>query len=152
LLIERADGGISVMALAPGADPAVELARWAEHADPSWLPVARSVAADNPTLPPRRWRAAWRRVGQGIGVPLPAARQLRKRELLALAADRLPQLRDRIDAAEDAAEDAGDSNLLTQLRQRRAALRALDVDAALAELADLNSVDKYLPALLVQVD
>jgi hypothetical protein len=144
LLIERADGGISVMVLHPNADPTVELAKWAEHADPSWLPVVRSIAADNPVLPPRRWRKAWRRVATTIGVPLAAARVLRKAELIERGTGVLGRLRDRLEAA----EDAGDTVLLSNLRAKRAAIRALanTLDTNLAALSTLAEIDAYSPA------
>jgi len=67
IVIERADGGVSVLRLIGGADPAAEVAKWVQSAVPEWLPVVTWAETSEESLPPdRQYRAAWKFSGEAV--------------------------------------------------------------------------------------
>ena len=145
---KRPDGTVRIVAPAiqPQAGEAEQafLQRIADHA----------IAADNPTddvplrncvlsfadtMPTtRRWRPAWTVTGAAVTVDMSLARQGRKQELQGLAKQRDAELTRQIQDTEDNGGNPG------QLRQKRRALRQLDLDAALATKT-LQELDTFIP-------
>lgn len=101
------------------------------------LPPYRVV--DEATLPPRRWRNAWRFAAGTLTVDETEARRVRKAELVR----RIQERRGEIDAQILDAVDDGDSAAEQAARDRRRNLRirllALDADLAGLDLAGLES-------------
>lgn len=151
VVIRRADNGVSVCHLAAEADPDVVVAKWALTADSSWLPIVGHAVADSSQLPAsRRWRNAWRVSGGNIVTPLPAARALRKAELLREREERVAKVLRRLRTA----EARGNATLAVALRDRLLALEDVDatVDAQLAAVADLATLNAWKPTEMVPED
>lgn len=95
--INRADGGVSILCLTPGADAKVEIDRWTQSASPSWLPIAGYREIRPADLPSRRFRNAWRHQAGTVAVDITQAREQilrevreqRNRKLAASDAERL---------------------------------------------------------------
>src|SRR4051812_8619658 len=68
VLITRADGGLSVLALANGADAQQELDKWATQADPLWLPAVSARVAVDPVFPSKAQRSGWKDNGSAVVV------------------------------------------------------------------------------------
>lgn len=110
---------------------------------PPETPYALLTVDDLP--PTGRWRNAWRLSGGAVSVNLPAARGLRRDELLREVKSEMA----RLTAAIDEATDDSDEALAAELRGHRKKLRALDGPAVLAQLAgvsDLGELDTAEPA------
>lgn len=82
LIIERADGELSVTELAPGQDENEELAKWERSARDSWLPVQRSARGKDLVLPDRYWRRAWKWSGSAVTVDRAEAQEIQRANLL----------------------------------------------------------------------
>lgn len=128
--IERADGGVSVMDLVPGADPQAEVEKWAETADPAWLPVSgyREVRAED-VPQDRTFRRAWKVDGKSVAVDIEKARALaHDMRRAARAKDFAPHdeiIAKRIPGADEAAAEAA----RTAIRRRYDAMQKA-IDAA----------------------
>lgn len=113
----------------------------AQNADPRLADCTRRPDVEAASLPPRRWRAVWRRVAGAVGVPLARARALRRLELVDRQKALLLRLRDLIEDA----EDRGQTTRLAALRAKRQQVRLVALDAALAAVADLATLDTFEP-------
>lgn len=59
--IQRADGGMTILQVLAGVDPAEEVAKWEGTADPSWLPIVEWRAIKREEIPQSRGhRNAWK--------------------------------------------------------------------------------------------
>lgn len=120
----------------------------AQNADPNLSDCVRLADVEQEELPARRWRNAWR-ASAGLIVPnLIVARLIRRAELLLHRAKFLAKLALLIDYA----VANGNNALAAALRTKRnnAILKntaALDTD--LAGVADLQTLDTFTPAALV---
>lgn len=97
VLIERNDGGLSIMSLIEGGDPATEVVKWAVAS--GWTAQSWSLVADNFPLPAdRTFRGAWRRNGGGnVVVHMATARQLQRQRIRDRRREIFPEL-DRLQA------------------------------------------------------
>lgn len=145
----RPDGGISVVGPAPESRLAgeAELA-WVQRVADLVVPQGlsyRIVDTAALPLPSRRWRNAWHDPGAGgVAVSLPAARLLRRAELLARRAVVLALTTEALERA----VDDGAAIQAAALRAKRRRLRDVEatLDADLPGLATLQALDEYLPA------
>lgn len=149
----REDGGLSVVVPAPAerlnGESEDDFAR--RIADKDVPPGVAYTLLDGTALPAsRRWRGAWRLAAGLVGVDVPAARLLRRAELLAERDRRLPLVRAKIERA----EDEGLAVPLALLRARRRNLRGLEatLDGELASAATPEALDAYTPAVLQTED
>lgn len=148
IIYTRADGGLTVVqpcdpARLVGESEADFVRRIADRLVPAGVPYRIIDASD---LPSRRWRAAWADAGSGsVAVPLARARLVRRRELLARRLGVLAALGEQIEAA----LDEGDTMLAVARRAKRRRVRDLtaeSLDAELAAIPDLATLDTYTPA------
>lgn len=137
LLINRADGGVSHMRiLDPEADPANEVAKWAES-NPTLSAVDWRLV-ELSELPPRRFRGAWKMALDGrVTVDLATARKIRLAELEAARKETIAELRDEIEAAEDDAPSR-----VPQLKAKRRTLRNADLAARVNAAADVDALER----------
>jgi hypothetical protein len=148
IVYTRPDGGVSVCVPNPdarqqGETVAAFLQRIAAKDVPADATNVR--AADTADLPAsRRWRDAWRDVAGAVGVDIPAARLVKRAELLRLRDRRIAALRDAIDKADDDA----DAPTAAGLRAKRRRLRNLDAtfDSRLTAAATLSDIDAVTDA------
>lgn len=115
-------------------------AAWAWAGTQVWRVVeAAAISAD------RHFRDCWEDVpGVGVRVNLTKARAQRRAELLALRPGKLAEVREQIEAA----EDAGAAVVLAALKAKRRRLREIEakLDADLPGLATPEALRAYLPA------
>lgn len=146
LVVRRADGGVSVLRLGEGSDLAAELAKWQTSADPSWLPIVGSVEVADPPLPADRYfRNAWQADAAGaITVHLPRARLIRLRQLKEIRDRRLEVVTRLLEKAQD---DGAGAAVISNLRQNRRDLRALDdtLPGQLDAISDPAVLKDYTP-------
>ena len=58
--IQRADGGVTILHVLAGVDPADEVKKWEGTADPAWLPIVDWAAIKREDIPQdRSHREAW---------------------------------------------------------------------------------------------
>jgi hypothetical protein len=144
VLILRSDGGVSRMRARDGIDIAREIEAWeASVAKDGWTMIGYREVTDA-ELPPRRFRGAWT-LPNGIDGPvvvsLNRARALRRTELERQRDKAIERLRDRIEEA----EDNGQTTRAVNLKDKRRALRALDLAAALQAVATVAELDTFTP-------
>ena len=138
LLIERADGGVSVITLR-GLDSAKELDLWVSTAKQEWLPVASSQVVEDPVFPDEHFREAWVKNGAEIDVPLARAKAFTKARI---RWERAPVL-SHLDGVYQRAQDQGDTVKAAAVRTERQRLRDLpaevDNKTTLAELKAMKA-------------
>ena len=149
IVFTRPDGGVTVIVPIPqpGETEAQTLARCSARAVPAGTPF---VVLDETALPSRRWRNAWRLSGTTIMHHLPAAKAIRRGELLSERDTRLARVRHR----EQEAREDGQNALATQLRTRAVTLRQIEAqaDTDLTALTDLAALAAYRPTAFSQED
>lgn len=157
LFFERADGGVSQMALRPEDDPQAIHDRWAAVADPAWMPIRRMWVVADPVLPPRRFRDAWGAEDDAVKVRLPMARWIRRKELLGFwkeidgethwSPGKRDQLLHKTRTRLAKAEKDGNAQDVKKYKDRERDLLALDeeIDARLAAITDLAVLDTWEP-------
>jgi hypothetical protein len=101
---------------------------------PSFAGCVRLADVALADIPGRRFRAAWRQAGGGIGVDLPSARSIVMADMRAERNRRLAET----DAEKNRLDDVGTSQEKQALRVRRQALRDLPVVVA-AEIAAMTA-------------
>lgn len=141
LLIERADGGVSLMEVIDGK-PEDALAKWAEiHGEPESVAEAPEGFAFD-----RRWRDAYSLVNGKPVIDLVAVKIQRLGELISRRDQVMAKVRESIEDA----EEKGDATELAALITKRGQLRniASVITADLDKLRDLDQVEDYVPALL----
>jgi hypothetical protein len=152
LILERADGRISIVTTIDDSDPATVVKHWSEAVPSDWLPLHGVFHAERPLLPrSRRWRDAWRLHAGVIVVPLDAARAVRSAEVLQIRSAVIEEFATRRDVA-----FAQGNTARAQFYERRW-LDAIAYDAnrvadELDRLNDLVSVDTWIPAVFLQSD
>jgi hypothetical protein len=146
----RPDGGLSITH--PVEDPLEgeieqhyldRLAVAFQSASPDHAGYVRQPDVEGASLPSRRWRMAWAVSAGAVAVPITKARTVRKGELMAY--------RDALVAAAAAvatkADDTGDAATVAKVKKARKDAYVLDttIDAQLAAVADLPTLDTYTP-------
>lgn len=103
------------------------------------LPPYRVV--DEATLPPRRWRNAWRFAAGTLTVDETEARRVRKAELVRRIQARRAEIEDRIRDAVDDEDAAAEQAARDRRRDLRRRLLSLDTDLAGLDLAGLDAYE-----------
>ena len=142
-LINRSDGGVSIMHVRDGEDEAVFISKWQKgSASRGWTVSSyRPIAIDD--IPnDRNFRDAWRDGGSTVEVDMPKARVIHM---------------DRIRVARDAALDTADNDLKTAednndmpeialIRNRRRTLRDIPATFDLSGATTPDALDALWPA------
>lgn len=147
VVFERPDGGVSIVIPAPQYDAPEYLDAIAIEAiaNAGLGPETAYVKMTVDALPSgRRWRNAWTLSGGTVAVSIARARSIRRAELEAVRERRIEVLTRLVNKA----QDDGDAVLAATLRARRKQARDLDLQSKVDAVADLVSLDSFVPAEL----
>ncbi|HYE20986.1 MAG TPA: phage tail assembly chaperone [Tepidisphaeraceae bacterium] len=141
LALARSDGGVSIMALLEGSDPAQEVAKW--EGVSGGIKATRTEPVDASALPSRRFRLAWKMGAAGVEVDLAAARGV---VLSDLRAERNRRLDDS-ERLMSRANEIGTPSDQKAVRDYRQALRDLPAkEAVRIEAMTVAELEAYAPA------
>lgn len=136
ILIERSDGGVSVMNT---DDPSAAIPKWEAI---TGLTAVRH--AEGTALPDRTFRAAWKLSGSALAVDMPKARELH--------IERLRALREPLLAASDIefirAIEANDRDKQIEVAARKQALRDVTADPSISAARTPEELKAAIPAVL----
>lgn len=141
-------GNVCVITPAPQFDTP-ELLDWVatETLAKAGLPPTPYEIVEHTELPSRRFRGAWKSDGKTVAVDLDAAKKIRVAEL-----EREAAILTEAAAKEHMIATAkGDNATATAARQKVQALASLDkasIEAAVADVADLDALAKHEPAAI----
>jgi len=130
IAIERADGGVSIMHIPEGADPAAEVEKWQTTMLPGEAAVGWHEISDNDIPTDRTFRSAWKISDKAIAVDMDKARDIQMDRIRSardaeLAALDLPSLR-----AIEAGDDAKSAEIASQKQALRDLPQTLDLTKA----------------------
>lgn len=139
ILIERADGGVSILhLLSPNAVADEEVAKW-RTTNPGYL-AHRPI--DGSAIPAdRTFRNAWK---HDLTVDMPKARDLWRDRMRVVRASKLAEL----DVAYQRADEAGDNAAKASITQRKQALRDVTNDPAIEAATTPEQLKAVWPAVL----
>jgi hypothetical protein len=140
IVINRIDGGISMMTLINGADLTQALEKW-KLANPG-LYVSHSETNNAPT--DRTFRAAWKASGGRVEVDMPLAREIHKARLRELRAPKIAAL----DVEYMRSLENGDAIMQGEIAAKKQALRDVTEDPGIAAATTPEELKAVLPAAL----
>jgi len=133
-VIQRADGGISIITVPQDQDLDAEIDKWAETADPAWLPFTVTQCDQVPT--DRAWRDAWAIQDGKVEVSIDKAREVHKARLRAAREPRLAAL----DVQYMRALESKDNTRAAAIVAEKQALRDITADPRIAAAATVEEL------------
>lgn len=153
IVINRSDGGVSVIWMNAGFDPAVEVDIWAN----GWgakhgLTVVSWVEVSEANVPTSgiglKYRECWKLNGNAVDIDMTKAKALRVAELTKTRKNLIELLSARI---EQAIDDGATNAVISRMRGRRKALRDLNLTTAVAGAANVAALDSLVPTEFTNV-
>lgn len=133
-VIQRADGGLSIITVPDGQELNAEVDKWAETADPAWLPFTVTQCDQVPT--DRAWRDAWALQGGKVEVSIDKAKDVHKARLRAERAPKLAAL----DVQYMRALEAKDASAAAVIVAEKQALRDITADPRIASATTVEQL------------
>lgn len=135
-VINRADGGISILTVPEGADLNVEIGKWVDTADMAWLPITATQCDPDQLPKDRTWRDAWAIQDGKVEVSIVKAREVHKERLRAARAPRLAAL----DVQYMRALEEKDETAAASIAAVKQALRDITADPRIASAATVEQL------------
>ena len=153
ILIERGDGGVSVLNVPDDFTPeriADHVRKWEANAVQLGYGLAVSTrVVKKEDLPSRRFRNAWKLQTGQIVEDLARAKLIREVQLAMRQKGAMTRLNDVIEAGLDDNLPPGQVNAL---RGKRNLLRKLDLKAKLASVATVDELEVYVPSEITEAE